>query len=189
MDKVVGLLKKRASGRLVSGLFTATMAVYLTMLLYTIPAVERFAPGKALFDLSPAGYTYEYAASLLEALGPEGRGIYLYRQLPVDFIYPGLFAISYSLLLTWVFGKGYAPDSKIFYLSVIPFFGSLFDYLENICIIQMIRSYPALPHGLVNVSGTFTILKSAFTTAFFVLLLVGVIKAVKVRIININSQN
>jgi hypothetical protein len=189
MDNLVSILKKWASGKLVLGLFMATMAVYLTMLLYTLPAVERFVPEKALFDLSPAGYTYEYAVSLLEVLGPEGRSMYLYRQLPLDFIYPGLFAISYSLLLTWVFGKGFAYDSKIFYLSVIPFFGGLFDYLENICIIQIIKSYPTVPHGMVNVSSTFTILKSAFTTAFFFLLLVGIIKVIKVRVSNVNSQS
>lgn len=189
MDNVVGLLKKWASGKLVLGLFIATMAVYLTMLLYTLPAVERFAPEKALFDLSPAGYSYEYAVSLLEVLGPEGRSMYLYRQLPMDFVYPGLFAISYSLLLTWVFIKGYASDSKLFYFTVIPFFGGLFDYLENICIIQMIKSYPTVPHGLVNVSSTFTIFKSGFTTAFFVLLLVGIIRVIKIRATNVTSQS
>lgn len=189
MDYIVGILKKLASGKLVLGLFIATMAVYLTMLLYTVPAVERFAPGKALFDLSPAGYSYEYAVSLLEELGPEGRSVYLYRQLPVDFIYPGLFAISYSLLLALIFRKGYASDSKILYFVVIPLFGGLFDYLENICIIQMIRSYPTVPHGLVNVSSTFTILKSGFTTAFFVLLLVGITKVIKIRLTNVNAQD
>ncbi|MBI5849070.1 MAG: hypothetical protein HZB31_14190 [Nitrospirae bacterium] len=189
MDYVVGLLKKWASGKLVLGLFIATMAVYLTMLLYTLPAVERFVPGKALFDLSPAGYSYEYAVSLLEVLGPEGRRMYLYRQLPMDFIYPGLFAISYSLLLTWIFSKGYASDSKIINFAVIPFFGGLFDYLENICIIQLIKSYPTVSHGLVGVSSTFTILKSGFTIAFFILLLVGVIKVIKKRVTNVNSQS
>ncbi|MDH4161797.1 MAG: hypothetical protein OEW15_03790 [Nitrospirota bacterium] len=54
MDSMAVFLRKRASGKLVLVLFMATMAVYLAMLLYTLPAVERFAPGKALFDLSPA---------------------------------------------------------------------------------------------------------------------------------------
>ncbi len=170
------------------GLFILTMAVYLTMLLSTLPAVESFAQGKALFDLSPAGYSYEDAVLLLDVLGHEGRRMYLYRQLPMDFVYPGLFAISYSLLLTWVLIKGNASDSKIFYFAVIPFFGGLFDYLENICIIQMITSYPTVPHGLVNISSTFTILKSGFTTAFFVLLLLGIVRVIKKRVTNVDSQ-
>ena len=113
MEEIVKLLKKWASGKVVLGLFIITMIVYLTMLFYTIPAVERFASGKALFDLSPTGYSYEYAISLLKALGHEGRNIYLNLQLPMDFIYPGLFAISYSLLLAWVFGKGYSDRKSV----------------------------------------------------------------------------
>jgi hypothetical protein len=189
MDNIVGFLKKRASGKLVLGLSIPTLAVYLTMVLSTLPAVGRFAPGKVLFDLSFAGYSYEYAVSLLEALGPDGRSMYLYRQLPLDFIFPGLFAISSPLLLTWVFSKSYAPGSRIFYFCVIPFLGGIFDYLENICIIQMLRSYPAVPHGLVNVSSTFTILKSVFTTVYFVLLLAGIIKVYKIRRARVHSQS
>ena len=189
MNKVVNFLKKWASGKIVVGFFIATMVVYLTMLNYTLPVVKSFAQGKTLFDLSPTGYSYEYAVSLLEALGVEGRNVYLNLQLPMDFIYPGLFAISYSLLLTWIFGKGYAVDSKIFYFTVIPFFAGFFDYLENIGIIQMIKSYPNVPHELVNVSSTFTILKSVFTTIFFILLFVGIIKIIKNKLTSVNSNS
>ena len=189
MNKVVNFLKKWASGKIVVGFFIATMVVYLTMLNYTLPVVKSFAQGKTLFDLSPTGYSYEYAVSLLEALGVEGRNVYLNLQLPMDFIYPGLFAISYSLLLTWIFGKGYAVDSKIFYFTVIPFFAGFFDYLENIGIIQMIKSYPNVPHELVNVSSTVTILKSVFTTIFFILLFVGIIKIIKNKRTSVNSNS
>ncbi|MBU0729414.1 MAG: hypothetical protein KKE17_12865 [Proteobacteria bacterium] len=188
MKKIVNFLKQWSSGKIVLGLFIATMVVYLTMLLYTIPAVERFAQGKALFDLSPFGYSHEYALSLLETLGKDGRSLYLHLQLPLDFIYPGLFAISHSLLLTWIFNKGYAADSKIFYFAAIPFLGGFFDYLENICIIVMIKSYPNVPHELVNVSSTFTLLKSVFTTTFFILLFMGLFKIIMKRPTIVNPQ-
>ncbi|MGB5965584.1 MAG: hypothetical protein WBF77_04785 [Sulfurimonadaceae bacterium] len=189
MEKAVNFLKRWASGKVVLGFFIATMVVYLTMLFYTLPAVESFAQGKALFDLSPAGYTYEYAIALLEALGAEGRHLYLTLQLPMDFLYPGLFAITNALLLTWLFGKGYAADSKIFYFALTPMIAGLFDYLENISIVQMLKSYPDLPHSLVNTASTFTILKSGFTTAFFILLFVGIFQLVKKRVTAGKSQN
>lgn len=175
MNKSLTYLQKMASGRIVLFAFILTMAVYLLMLLYTIPKVENFAPGIALFDLSPAGYSYQHAASLLETLGETGRSVYLYQQLPADFIYPGLFAISYSLLLIWLFAKSFKPDSKIFYLAIVPVFGGLFDYLENVCIVLMIKSFPDLSGELVAIASTFSILKSVFTTAFFLLLFVGFI--------------
>lgn len=189
MKNAFNFLKKLASGKVVVGFFIPTMVVYLTMLLYTLPAVESFAQGKSLFDLSPTGYSYEYAVTLLEALGVEGRNVYLHLQLPMDFIYPGLFALSFSLLLTWVFSKGYAAHSKIFYFAVIPFFGGLFDYLENICIIRMIKSYPNVPHELVNISSTFTIFKSCFTVTFFILLFMGIVKVITKRLTSVNLKN
>ena len=98
MTKALHTLKQFASGKNVFILFIVTMTIYLLMLSYTIPMVESFAPNTAIFDLSPSGYSYQHATSLLKELGSEGRQVYLSRQLPLDFIYPGLFAISYSLL-------------------------------------------------------------------------------------------
>jgi len=149
------------------------MAIYLLMLFYTIPMVERFAPNTALFDLSPSGYSYQHAMSLLEELGSEGRQMYLSRQLPLDFIYPGLFAVSYTLLLIWLFSKSFKDTSMIFYLAFIPALGGLFDYLENIFIIRMINDFPNLSASLVQTASTFTLLKSVFTTIFFLLLFIG----------------
>jgi len=170
MTKIIHSLKKLASGKTVLILFIMTMSVYLLMLFYTIPMVESFAPNTALFDLSPSGYSYPHAMSLLEELGNEGRQFYLSRQLPLDFIYPGLFAVSYTLLLIWLFSKSFKETSKIFYLAFIPALGGLFDYLENICIIRMINSFPDLSARIVQTASTFTLLKSVFTTAFFLLL-------------------
>lgn len=174
MKRVLERLKKFALGKNVLILFLLTMLIYATMLMYTIPMVQSHAPDLALFDLSPTGYSYEHAASLLQELGLEGRQIYLTRQLPLDFIYPGLFAISYSLFLLWLFSKGFKENAKIFSLAFIPVFGGVFDYLENICIIIMLKTFPTTSLMLVKISSTFTLLKGIFTTLFFILLFVGI---------------
>ena len=62
------------------------------------------------------------------------------RQLPIDFIYPGLFAVTYTLMLVWLFGKKIDSKSKVFYLVLIPAAAGLFDYFENIGIILMLKS-------------------------------------------------
>ncbi len=174
MKKIVTTLQKMASGRVVLKLFILTMAVFSLMIMFTIPKVESFASGIPLFDMSPAGYSYQQAISLLESLGEDGRNVYLFQQLPVDFVYPGLFAISYALLLTWLFAKSFATNSKIFFLALVPVLGGFFDYLENIGIIIMINAFPNISQGLVAVVNIFTLLKSAFTTGFYILLLVGI---------------
>ena len=166
-------MQKYSTGKIVVVLFLLTMAVYVTMLSYSIPAVSSFAPELPLFDLSPFGYSFDYASQLLYALGSEGRELYLSTQLPLDFIYPGLFAITYSFLLVWLFGKIFRSTSKVYYFSLVPCLAGVFDYLENIFIIKMINSFPELQVATVNIASTFTIIKSSFTMLFFMLLIVG----------------
>ena len=125
--------------------------------------------------------------SLLESLGQEGRKAYLFPQLALDFVYPGLFAISYSLILVWVFSKQIRSDSKLFYLAFLPAFAGLFDYVENILIIRIIIKFPAVTNELVSAASGFTLLKSAFTTASLLLLVLGFVILLKRRMIPITQ--
>lgn len=152
MRKLVVFLQNVSTGRAVLGFFIPALLIYSIMLLYTIPRVEQFATGMKLFDLSAAGYSHTYALELLAALGVNGRDVYLYQQLPLDFIYPGLFAISCCLLLSWLFAKSFKPDSGMFYLCLLPVAAGLFDYLENISIVVMLRSYPDVTEFLVSLA-------------------------------------
>ena len=120
MRRLVQYVQNFATGKTVLIFFIPTMIVYGIMLLYTIPRVGQYAPKMKLFDLSPTGYSFLYANELLDALGAEGRNLYLYQQIPLDFIYPGLLAVSYCLLLSWLFAKSLNSDSKVFYLCFVP---------------------------------------------------------------------
>lgn len=185
MKNFLQKIKQFATGKTVLILFIATMAVYLWMLLVTIPQVQAYAPGKALFDLSPTGYSYQEAVSLLETLGEEGRQVYLTRQIPLDFIYPGLFAAAYSLMLAWIFQRGFSEESPIFLLTLIPLAGGLFDYFENIGIILMLTTFPTISSVLVTIASVFTVMKSMSTIIFYFALIFGIImwvvKAIRQR--------
>ncbi len=149
------------------------------MLLYTIPQVSAYAPGINLFDLSPTGYSFEYAIKLLDTLGSDGRELYLYRQLPLDFIYPGLFAVSCSLLLSWLLLTTQKTNSTLFYFCYIPVAAGLFDYFENIFVVSILTSYPNVSEVSILFASRMTIVKSMLTTVFFVLLITVVILNLK----------
>ena len=172
---MIGKLNRKISGRLVLWLFGITNCVYLAIIFLSIPAVLEQASEMKLFDMSPSGYSYEYAMELLEVIGSEGREKYLMLQLPIDFIYPGLFAVTYTLMLIWVFSKRFNADSKIFILALVPAAAGLFDYMENIGIVMMLKSYPNLSSGLVQFTSSFSILKSIMTIAFYILLIYGLL--------------
>ena len=188
MEVVIRFVQKYSAGKVISVLFILTMAVYFTMLSYSIPAVSAFAPELPIFDLYPSGYSLTYAGELLNALGTEGREIYLSTQLPLDFIYPGLFSLTYSLMLVWLFGKTFKVNSKIYYFALVPFLAGMFDYVENIFIIKMINSFPELQVTTVKIASTFTILKSSFTMFFFILLIAGFVLLFKQKVSNTRNR-
>jgi len=165
-----------ASGRNVLLWQVPSLLVYCTMIFYTIPAVQAFANGMKLFDLMPGGYGHGDAMRLLAALGEGGRDAYLTMQLPLDFIYPLLFALSSCLLLAWLLKRRHAADSPVFWLCLVPVAAGLFDYLENIQIIMMLQDYPDISIAQVKLASAATVAKSGLTTLFFLMLVVVVIR-------------
>ena len=172
------LLNKYSTGKIVIIFFVITQVIGGTLLFGTIPDLKNYSDGFEIFDLLLTGYSQEYAKELLDALGTNGRQIYLYRQIPVDMVYPFMFAISYSLLLTYFFKRTFQANNKINHLSILPVFAGMFDYLENICIAMMLYIYPSFSYTVAKVSSMFTILKSVFTTFVFILLITGIIKLI-----------
>ena len=167
-------LSNKVSGKLVLLLFSITNVIYIGMLFYSIPKVSSHAPKLVLFDMSPTGYNYSTAMNLLQALGPKGRDVYLSLQLPLDFIYPLLFSVTYSFLIIWLVKRFNLMWSKYYWIAILPIAAGLFDYAENIGIILMLTHYPEVSEALVLVPSFFTILKSMLTTLYFVALLVMV---------------
>lgn len=182
MKKLITNMQDKATGKQVLKFFIGALIIYLLMLFYSIPKIEDYAEGMKILDLLPSGYSYEYVMTLFGKLGEVGRNLYLYLQLPLDFIYPGLFAISCSLLLFWLYLKVVNKNSKVFYFCLTPFVAGLFDYVENINILYMLISYPNLTELEVFISSTATLLKSGFTIIVWFLLIIGVVMFIKQKV-------
>ena len=169
------IIKKSINGKKILLLFILTNIIYAVMLTITIPKVMSFAGGMKLLDMMPTGYNSEYVNSLLSALGATGRNAYLFNQIPVDMIYPFLFGITYCLLLAYILNKLGKLESSLFYLCFIPLFSGLFDYCENIGIITMLTNYPDNSIILTQITNVFSVLKSSFTTIYFIILTISLI--------------
>jgi len=182
MQKLISYFQRVSSGKAVLLLLVVTNLIYALMLMYSLPLVSSYAPELVLFDMSPTGYSFVQATELLASLGTEGRNTYLFIQLPLDFIYPGMFAVSYGLLITWMLKQYLAKDSKLFFMAFVPLLAGGFDYLENIGIIAMLNSFPGISESLVSCASAFTLIKSGLTTVFFVMLLLVLIPILKRRL-------
>jgi hypothetical protein len=85
-------------------------------------------------------------------------------------IYPLLFGISYCLVLAYFLNKLGKLESSLFYLCLLPLLAGLFDYFENIGIIALLNSFPHTSVVLSQITNMFSVLKSAFTTIYFITL-------------------
>lgn len=178
-------ISKYNNGKRVLFLFVLTNLVYVIMLVVTIPKVMQFANGMKLLDMLPGGYDFEYVKALFTALGEEGRHVYLFVQIPLDMIYPLLFALSYCLVFVWFLEKLNKINSPYFYFCLLPLMGGMADYFENIGIITILKQFPDISNGVVKITNLFSVIKSTSTTIYFVVLLIVLvlvgIKAIKKR--------
>ncbi len=165
------LISKNAGGRIVLLLFLLSSIIYAMMLTITIPKVVSFSGGMKLLDMIPTGYNAAYVNLLLSALGEQGRHAYLFKQIPLDMIYPALFAVSNCLIIAYILKKLGKSDGSLFYFCFLPLFAGIFDYCENIGIITLLMTFPDVSEMMAQTTNVFSLLKSSFTTAYFLFLI------------------
>lgn len=143
--------------------FAITMAVYLLMVFITIPTLNRLANGLDIIDVVPF-YDGEYVVRLLEYLETEGRNYYLYRQLPIDMLYPLLYAFTYGKILRHFTQK--LNLQKLSLMAFLPVVAAVFDYLENIGIGISLYRFPSLSDTILSALPFFSLLKNFFVVLY-----------------------
>jgi hypothetical protein len=151
--------------------FLAAAGVYLTMVIWTLPAITAAAGGLAPFDLRPLGYDFGEAQAFLRALPQEGKELYLNAQQGLDIAYPALLTLVLGLGIAIMFPPKFGSWKWLLALTSVP--GSLFDYRENMLVRRILNSPPdALDSALVAAASSATVLKSVFTAISMSVLLV-----------------
>lgn len=183
MKSIRSIINTNLAGKKVAFLFLLSTLVYIFMICVTIPHVTRHAQGMLLLDMMPMGYDFEYVNALFNSLGEAGRHAYLYRQIPVDMVYPFLFAFSYSLVLAYFLKKLNKLEGPFFYFCFLPFIAGLADYVENFGIVVLLTKYPDFSTLSVTITSIFSLVKSSVTTIYF-LVLIGTLILVAFKSIN-----
>jgi hypothetical protein len=186
--KMKKIITRNINGKKILVLFFLTTIVYIFMLTTTVPKVMNYAGGMMLLDVLPTGYSADYVDSLLNALGTDGRHAYLFQQIPIDFIFPFLFGITFCLLFVFIINKLGKQDSFLFYFSFVPVLAGLFDYFENIGIITILKNYPDNSLTMLKMTSIFTIVKSTLITIYFVALIVALMSLLIKHIISRNKK-
>ena len=116
--------------------------------------------GTVILDFN-FGYTSQVAYDALLASGESGRNAYL-LLLKFDFIFPISYAVFGFTLLSYLLNKSNVKNNIWYTLTLIPICGMVCDWMENILIILMIKTFPNDFGNIGEISSIFTILKFLF---------------------------
>lgn len=122
-------------------------------------------------------YTPEKAFDMIEKYGEEGRALYLRIELTADLIYPIIYTLFFGLLISWLFQRGFRPESPMQKWNVMPVGAWFFDLLENLGIVAMLSMYPAQPAALAWLTMILGSVKWAFALISIALILTGLVRA------------
>jgi hypothetical protein len=178
LNKISETLKKYTNGWLVLLFFAGEMFFNTVILPNQQAKIEAASGGTGPIDLQ-FFYTPEKVYSMVAAYGEAGRADYRLFELTGDIIYPIIYTLFFALLITWLFQRGFTPDSPMQKWNVLPLGGWLFDLLENLGIATMLSVYPSTPAGLAWITALFTLVKWLFAGVTIVLILIGFVMALK----------
>lgn len=134
--------------------------------------------GKVLgpIDLT-MGFTPDRTLQMVDQYGQAAREYYATVEMTIDVIYPLVYTCLFAVILSLLYyRKSYRPFALV---NVFPFVTLVFDYLENITIVTMLKSHPDQSMTVASFCEIFKMLKW-FTFVVTVLLVVyGLLKALK----------
>jgi hypothetical protein len=166
MFKLTKQFAKWANGRNI-------LILLVVFLLFNFWIIPTFYPKFQTLD-TLTSYTPEKAYSLISSYGEVGRQQYALAEVTIDLVYPLATALLFILAIIYTFRKAFPKHEAWQNIALVPLGILAADYLENICVLTMLLSYPKDLPVVAQVSNVFTFIKLALTP-FELLVFVGLI--------------
>ncbi len=174
-------LAARSSGRILWWSLVAMVTTFwmfnFSKLPFSNPELIRVS-GESLFDVRWF-YTPAQALEALSKFGEAGRQIY-FSFLALDFLFPLIYALALSLLLSKLLRL--AGQERYLPLNLLPLLAAAFDYLENIHVLAMLLLFPSVHPALAMIAATGTLMKQVFLLMSLLLLVLVSCRAVWLRL-------
>jgi len=139
---------------------------------------EQASAGAETPDLS-LWYTPAELYNMAESYGAEGRQAYIRARFTFDVAWPLVYGFFLVTAISWLFGKGFPKDSPWQLANLVPLAAMLFDFLENISTSIVMARYPLETPVIAALAPVFTLLKWLFVGGSMLLVVVGVVAAVR----------
>ena len=123
--------------------------------------------------------TPEKIFGMIERYGEFNRPFYRGVELTVDIVYPIVYLFFFGLLISWLFQRGFASTSPMRKFNIMPLGAWFFDLIENIFVVTLLSVFPSQPTALAWILVLLTTVKWFFAGSSMLLVLVGLIMAIK----------
>jgi hypothetical protein len=153
--------------------FVVAQALYLAIVLWSLPQIATSADGLPPFDMQPMGYGFDMAQNFLRALPDAGRDFYLGTQHLLDTAYPAALGLMFVLGFSALFRGWVRSVLCVAALAVV-----CFDYLENAAVTDLLVAGPErVTTEMVALASRWTVLKSIGTAICYLALIAGGLSA------------
>ncbi|MES2517291.1 MAG: hypothetical protein V4585_04235 [Bacteroidota bacterium] len=120
------------------------------------------------------GFNPQKTLDMVKNYGEEARRFYATTELTTDIIYPLVYAFLLGIILTLLYrNKLYKPFESV---NILPFFCQIFDYLENNCIVYLLKSFPEQSSTIATFCELFKLLKWLSFGLIIIFILYGLIR-------------
>jgi hypothetical protein len=118
-------------------------------------------------------YTAKDLYETAERYGEAGRRDYVQARFTFDLIWPLVYTLFLCTAISWVTGRVFRVGSLWRRANLVPLFGAMFDFLENLSAALVMIRYPGETPVAAVAAGIFTVVKWVLVGGSFVLLLSG----------------
>ncbi len=155
--------------------FIVALLIFTGFIVFVLPAVSvatKEITGTSLSPDTSLFYRVEKLYQIAEVYGEEGRQYYINSRFTFDVVWPVVYGFFLISALSLTFKKPIA--GKSFYIfNLLPLFGMVFDFLENIMVSYLMFRYPQTTF-VAYLAPYCTLMKWLMIYLAFVLLIIGV---------------
>jgi hypothetical protein len=188
--RILPTLSARIQQRATSKAILITLVIFIVFIA-SLPLIYFFVPfATEMISLDdPVIFTSADISTILISWGVSGRVLQMWFHVTWDVAVPILYSLLFAFLISWVFNKGVESDSRLQMLNLFAITGGLSDLLENLTIFSLILTFPSQNDFLVLLKNCFTILKYFHSVLLCLVLLLGVLFALKQKKIKISYRS
>lgn len=142
-------------------LSTVAFAVVYSIISVAIAKLFQTTGGAGILDVE-FEYSTEKAFQILTLLGAEGRQFYISKIIPLDFLFIPIYMLFLFYWICYFLQKINSDKEFLNLLLMLPVLTVVFDVMENICTIIMLKQYPSINAVVCTIGSNMTLLKFAF---------------------------